>query len=92
MQTAFREVADALAAAPRWATSWAVQLALADAEVRRLELAVLLFHGGVASPHDRLEVEHSATSAQQAVVQLRLARLQNAVLLYRAVGGAPPPN
>lgn len=58
----------------------AALLALADAEVRRLELAVLLFRGGVASPQDRLEVKRSALAAQQAVVQLRLARLQNAVL------------
>lgn len=91
IQSAFREVADALAGRATLTDQLAAQQALADAETRRLALAELLFRGGVASSLDRLDAERSALAAQQAVVQLRLARLQNAVLLYRVLGGGAGP-
>ena len=90
VQTAFREVADALAGRATLGEQWAAQQAQADAEARRLELAELLYRGGVASQLDRLDAERSTLAALQAVVQLQLARLQNAVQLYRVLGGGTP--
>jgi NodT family efflux transporter outer membrane factor (OMF) lipoprotein len=87
VQSAFREVADALAGRSTLARQLEAQQAQADAEARRLQLAELLFQGGAASQLDRLDAERSALAARQAVVQLQLARLQNAVLLYRVLGG-----
>jgi len=92
VQTAFREVADALAGRATLGEQLAAQQAQADAEARRLELAELLYRGGVNSLLDRLDAERNTLAARQAVVQLQLARLQNAVQLYRVLGvGAPAP-
>lgn len=87
VQSAFREVADALAGRATLGEQLAAQQAQAEAEGRRAELAERLFQGGAASALDRLDAERSALAARQAVVQVQLARLQNAVALYRALGG-----
>lgn len=90
IQTAFREVADALAGRATLVEQLAAQQAQADAEARRLELAELLYRGGVNSLLERLDAERNTLAARQAVVQLELARLQNAVQLYRVLGGGAP--
>jgi NodT family efflux transporter outer membrane factor (OMF) lipoprotein len=90
IQTAFREVADALAGRNTLSEQLAAQQQQADVEARRLELAELLYRGGVSSGLDRLDAERSLLAARLAVVQLQLARLQNAVLLYRVLGGGAP--
>ncbi|MFM7506588.1 MAG: TolC family protein [Rubrivivax sp.] len=87
VQTAFREVADALAARATLGEQLAAQQAQATAETRRLELAELLLASGAGSALDRPDAERSLLAARQAVVQSQLARLQNAVLLYRVLGG-----
>ncbi len=91
IQTAFREVVDALAGRATLGEQLAAQQAQAEAEARRLVLADLLFKGGAASQLDRLDAERSALAARQAVVQLQLARLQNAVQMYRVLGGGAGP-
>ncbi len=87
VQSAFREVADALAGRSTLADQLTAQRAQATAESRRLELVERLFAGGAASALDRLDAERSALAARQAVVQLELAQAQNAVQLYRVLGG-----
>ncbi len=87
VQAAFREVADALAGRATLGEQLAAQQAQAAAEARRLVLAERLLAGGAASALDRLDAERSALAAQQAVVQLQLSRAQNAVQLYRVLGG-----
>ena len=91
VQTAFREVADALAGRATLGEQLAAQQAQAEVEARRLALAELLFQGGVANALERLDAERATLAARQAVVQLQLARLQNAVQLYRVLGGGAPP-
>jgi NodT family efflux transporter outer membrane factor (OMF) lipoprotein len=91
VQAAFREVADALAGRATLGDQLQAQQAQAAAEARRLVLADTLFRGGVGSPLDRLDAERASLAADQAVVLLRAARLQNAVLLYRVLGGGAPP-
>ena len=90
VQTAFREVADALAGRATLGDQLTAQQAQADAEARRLALAELLFQGGVANALERLDAERATLASRQAVVQLQLARLQNAVQLYRVLGGGVP--
>lgn len=91
VQQAFREVADALAGSATLAEQLAAQQAQARAELRRAELARLLFEGGAASALERLDAERAALAAQQAVVQLQLAQLQNQVLLAQVLGGGAGP-
>jgi multidrug efflux system outer membrane protein len=87
IQTAFREVADALAARATLGEELAAQRAQAEAEARRLALAEQLLAAGAASLLDRLDAERAALAARQAVIQLELAQRQNALLLYRVLGG-----
>lgn len=87
IQTAFREVADALAARATLGEQLAAQRAQAQAEARRLALAEQLLAAGAASLLDRLDAERAALAARQAVIQLELAQRQNALLLYRVLGG-----
>lgn len=87
IQSAFREVADALAARATLGAQLQAQRAQADAESRRLAVVERLLAGGAASLLDRLDAERSALAARQAVVQLELAERQNALLLYRVLGG-----
>ena len=44
----------------------------------------------MANALERLDAERATLAARQAVVQLQLARLQNAVQLYRVLGGGTP--
>ncbi len=87
IQTAFREVADGLAGRATLAAQREAQEAQAAAETRRLALADLLLKNGAASALDRLDAERAVLAARQAVVQLQLAERQNALLLYRVLGG-----
>jgi outer membrane protein, multidrug efflux system len=87
VQAAFREVADALAARATLGEQLAAQRAQAEAETRRLALAEQLLAAGAASLLDRLDAERAALVARQAVIQLELAQRQNALLLYRVLGG-----
>ncbi|HYF43166.1 MAG TPA: efflux transporter outer membrane subunit [Ramlibacter sp.] len=87
IQSAFREVSDALAGRATLSDQLASQRNVVEAEAGRLRLAQMRFDAGVASFLDLLDAQRSLFTAQQAVVQTRLAQLQNQVLLYRALGG-----
>jgi multidrug efflux system outer membrane protein len=87
IQTAFREVADALVARGTLEDQVRDQRAVQDAEAERLRLANLRFKNGVASSLDVLDAERDLFTAQQSLVQTRLLRLTNAIDLYRALGG-----
>ena len=87
IQTAFREVSDALAGRATLGEQLRAQQAQADAEGVRYRLSNLRYQGGIASQLDLLDAQRSLFTAQQAVVQTRLARLQNQVTLYKALGG-----
>ncbi len=87
IQTAFREVADALAGRATLGEELRAQRAQADAEAVRFRLSDLRYRNGVASYLDLLDAQRSLFATQQAVVQTRLAQLQNQVTLYRTLGG-----
>ena len=87
IQTAFREVADALAGRSTLADQLQAQRAVAAAESARLKLSDLRYTNGVASYLDLLDAQRSLFAARQALVQTRLAQLQSQVALYKALGG-----
>ncbi|MEO8389004.1 MAG: efflux transporter outer membrane subunit [Polaromonas sp.] len=87
IQTAFREVADALAGRDTLGEQLRAQQAQANAETTRFKLADLRYQNGVASYLDQLDAQRSLFSARQAVVQTRLAQLQSQVTLYKTLGG-----
>lgn len=90
IQTAFREVSDALAGQATLGEQALAQQRQAEAESARLQLADLRYRNGVSSYLDLLDAQRSLFTAQQAVVQVRLAQLQNQVALYKALGGGVP--
>ena len=87
IQSAFRDVADALAGRATLVDQLAAQQAETDAEAARFKLSDLLFTNGVASSLDQLDAQRSLFASQQALVQVKLALLQNRIAVYRALGG-----
>jgi len=87
IQVAFREVADALVARSAIDEQIDAQRAFLNAVTERLKLSQQRFQGGVSSSLDVLDAERDLFSAQQALVQVSLLRLTNAIDLYRALGG-----
>jgi outer membrane protein, multidrug efflux system len=91
IQQAFRDVADALAGRATFGDQLDAQARVVEAESVRFRLARLRYDNGVASYLDLLDAQRSLFTAQQALVQARLARLQNQVQLYRSLGGGWNP-
>ncbi len=87
IQTAFREVADALAGSATLGEQLSAQQVQATAEADRFRLADLRYRNGVSSFLDVLDAQRSLFSTQQALAQTRLALQQNQVALYKALGG-----
>ncbi len=87
IQTAFKEVSDALAGRATSAEQLRAAQAQANAEAVRYRLADLRYQNGVASQLDQLDAQRSLFAARQAVVQTRLAQLQSQVTLYKVLGG-----
>lgn len=87
VQSAFRDVADALVARETLVDQLAAQQRLRDAQAERLELARQRYEAGAASYLDVLDAEREFFNAEQALVQVRQQQLANAVGLYRAFGG-----
>ena len=87
IQTAFREVADALAGRATLGEQLAAQQQQLDAEADRFRLADLRYRNGFASYLELLDAQRSLFAAQQGVAQTRLAYLQNQVVLYKSLGG-----
>ena len=66
---------------------YTAQQALWQAESQRAHLSARLLALGSASQLELLDAQRSAFAAEQQLVQLRFALLQNRVALYRATGG-----
>jgi len=87
LQTAFREVDDALAARGTLDEQLTAQRAVLEDASRSYHLAEMRFRSGVDSFLPVLDAQRSLYAAQQAVVSLELLRLQNMATLYKALGG-----
>lgn len=87
IQTAFREVADALAGRATLGEQVRAQRAQAEAEGVRFRLSDMRYRNGIASALDLLDAQRSLYTAQQSAVTTRLLQLQNQVTLYKTLGG-----
>ncbi len=87
IQSAFREVQDALAGRATLGEQARAQLAQANAEQVRFRLADLRYKNGASSYLDVLDAQRSLFASQQAVVQVQAAQVQNLVTLYKVLGG-----
>jgi len=87
IQTAFREVADALAVRTLIETRIQAQEGLVKAQEERYHLADLRYRNGVDSYLTVLVAQQDLYNAQQALIQSRASRLTNLVTLYKTLGG-----
>ena len=88
VQTAFREVADALAERARWAERLQAQAALVTATQKAFDLSEARFKAGVDNYLTVLDAQRSLYAAQQTQLTLRLAEQVNRITLYKVLGGA----
>ena len=87
IQTAFREVADALAVRGTADEQLSAQRSLVDALSRTYHLSEARYTKGIDSYLGVLDAQRSLFTAQQAFIALRLAKLANQVRLYAVLGG-----
>jgi multidrug efflux system outer membrane protein len=87
IQTAFKEVADALAARGTYDNQIQAQQALTAAYADAYRLSELRFRSGVDNYLTVLDAQRELYSAQQQLIVLRQERLTNLVTLYKVLGG-----
>lgn len=87
LQTAFREVADQLAARGTYQAQLNAQNALVDATNQAYELSKARYENGIDNFLTVLDSQRSLFSAQQGSVSLKQAYLENLVNLYKVLGG-----
>ncbi|MCX8475346.1 MAG: efflux transporter outer membrane subunit [Sphingomonas sp.] len=93
VQNAFREVADGLVGRQRLAEQIVAQEQAVRVQGRLAETSKLRYDNGVSPYLEVLDAQRGLFAAEQALLQLRAAALQNGVSLYAALGGGnePPP-
>jgi outer membrane protein, multidrug efflux system len=91
LQSAFREVADALAVRDGLAERLDAQQAQVAAAAQTLRMAEESYRLGGSSQLELLDAQRQLASAQQALVTLRLTEQANRVTLLRALGGRWSP-
>ncbi len=87
IQTAFREVADALARRGTIDEQLTAQQSLTDATAMSHRLSQARYEKGVDSYLAVLDSQRSLYGAQQELIATRLTRLLNMVTLYKVLGG-----
>jgi len=92
IQSAFHDVADALAQRANIGEQLAGQRALVDADADSYRLSEALFRNGIDSYLDLLVSQQTLYAAQQSLIAVRLTRLQNLVTLYKVLGGGALEN
>jgi len=87
IQTAFREVADALAQRARIDEELAAQETSVAADADAVRLIQAQYRAGTASELDVLTAQASLYAAQEALTTTQLLKATNLVALYQALGG-----
>ncbi len=87
IQTAFREVADALAVAGTVDQQVSAQQSLVDALARTYRISVARYTKGIDNYLGVLDAQRSLYTAEQVLIALRLGKLANQVRLYAVLGG-----
>ena len=88
IQTAFREVADALAVRGTVNQQMAAQQSLVDAVSETYRLSNARYMKGIDNYLSVLDAQRSLYSARQGLIATHLARLGNLVTLYKVLGGS----
>lgn len=87
IQSAFREVSDALAQRDTLGRQLQAQQALVDATADSYRLSQACFERGIDSYLQALDAQRSLYSAQQTLINTQLSRFTNLVTFYKAMGG-----
>ena len=87
IQSAFREVADALAERATLAEQLDAQRDLVDATAASFRLSEARYKGGVDSYLGLLDAQRTLYGAELDLIGVRLAEAANRVVLYRVLGG-----
>jgi multidrug efflux system outer membrane protein len=87
VQTAFREVADALARRGTIDAQLAAERGLSSAAGGNLKLSVARYQGGVDTYLNELVAQRTLYAAQQSLIATQLTLATNLVTLYTALGG-----
>jgi multidrug efflux system outer membrane protein len=87
IQSAFREVADALATRATVEEQLAAQVALVDASNKSFELAQARYKAGIDTFLTTLVSERALYTAKNSLLTTQLVALGNRVTLYRVMGG-----
>ncbi|WP_345793770.1 AdeC/AdeK/OprM family multidrug efflux complex outer membrane factor [Thauera sp. JM12B12] len=87
IQSAFREVADALAERATLAEQLDARRKLVEAANKSFELSEARYQGGVDSYLNLLDAQRSLYGAELELIATRLADATNRVALYKALGG-----
>ena len=87
IQTAFREVSDALAERGTLGRQLQAQQALVDASADSYRLSQARFERGVDSYLGALDAQRTLYAAEQTLIDTRLSRFTNLVTFYKALGG-----
>lgn len=87
IQTAFREVSDALVARSTYNDQIEAQEALVNAQQRRFDISDTRYKNGVDNYLSVLLAQQDLFNAQQNLVLARFSRLANLINLYKALGG-----
>ena len=92
IQTAFREVSDALAGRTTYVDQVQSQQRLVDAAADSLRLSLMRFRAGVDAFLPVLQAQQTLYPAQQTLLSLKQAQLTNTINLYKALGGGTSEN
>jgi len=90
IQSAFRDVANALVARETLDDELAAQQQLVNANDESYRLAQARYEQGVSGYLDVLDARRNMYGAQQQLISRRLAMLENYIALYAALGGGQP--
>lgn len=87
IQTAFREVADAMATEGTVERELAARREFADAATKAYELSDSRYKLGAAAYTEVLDAQRTKVAAEQAVIAAELSRASSLVTLYKVLGG-----
>lgn len=87
LQTAFREVADQLAARGTYKDELSTQETLVNTSRKAFDLASLRYDNGITSYLNVLDAQRSLFAAEQKAVGVKQQYLTNLVTLYKVLGG-----
>lgn len=92
IQSAFREVADGLAARATFTSQRTAQQETLQQAEKRVQLARLSYQAGITGRLELLDAQRTAYAAHQALLVVRRDELASATAMYRALGGGAGSN